>query len=106
MQKKFLFILKPEGELHPPDKVEERHGVVRDAAALRPPREVVLQHEALRVPRLLLLPAAAPQPRVPDLERPHRVVGEHVFSPLRDLDGSVALHVPVSRPVLITLLLK
>ena len=57
-------------------------------------------------PLLLLLPGAAPEPRVPDLERPDRVVGEHVFPQLRDLYGAVVLHVPGSGPVLITLLLQ
>ena len=68
---------------------------------------MVLQHEPLRVPPLLLLPGcAALEPRVPDLERPDRVVGEDVFAQLRHLDGAVVLRVPVPGPVLITLLLQ
>ena len=68
---------------------------------------MVLQHEPLRVSPLLLLPGgAAPEPRVTDLERSDRVVGEDVFPQLRDLDGAVVLCVPVSGPILITLLLE
>ena len=68
---------------------------------------MVLQHEPLRVSVLLLLPGgAATELRVPDLERPDCVVGENVFPQLRDLDGAVVLCVPVSGPILITLLLE
>ena len=90
-----------------PDKVQERHRVVGHTAALRPPGEVVLQHEPLRVSPLQLLPGgAALQLRVAYLERPYRVVGEDVFSQLRYLDGAVALRVPVAGPILITFLLQ
>ena len=84
-----------------PDKVQEGHGVVWHAAALRPPGEVVLQHEPLRVSPLQLLPGgAALELRVTDLERPDRVVGQDVFSQLRYLNGTVALRIPIAGPVL------
>ena len=94
-------------EMLSPDKVQEGHGVVWHAAALRPPGEVVLQHEPLRVsPLHLLAGGAALELRVTDLERPDRVVGEDVFSQLRYLNGTVALRIPTAGPVLITFLLQ